>query len=766
MVTKGRGVEYARLTIFALVAVMLLGPSMLVAKPSVAAKLTPMEQAADQMLSLPLDSNNVWEISNQTIAQRDVRLTFETGWFISFLPLELDSGKISFGGLFVGRGRMEYNPPISMERQQLRRFMKTDSLNRTFQQMLLIVDSSVYRQLTASAKLSPASPINFKPIQKIVLKQLEEQWNRSFNFSALRSLANPLNHDYMLAIVELEQGGTVLYQNDPYEREQIGLFKREMEVLYRKVWQTLCLYSLEADTVALDFNGVRKSSLQFVHYDMDMLVKRNGEMFSSVTASLIWDSLDARAFDFFLGSEMEVDSVLDSVGKPIPFRRFKESDEYYGLWLMFDDPPKAGAKTDLHFYYHGDVAEKELGVYIVIAGAEWYPIGSERERASFDLKMRSPSDYTMVAQGALVDSHTVKDTLFSHWQSRGEVKSTSFNIGIFDREYYTNKNGTVLDVHFCEFLHRPMGNMLEQVVGDLQGSLEFYQWLYGPLNHDTIVVSELIQFHSTSYPQYIQLSVATWDEGDMWGHQRLHRTHETAHQWFGSGVSSDNYRDYWLSEGIAEYSSYMYLQAVAGNDQFLDRLKEHRQDILMERKNAGAVALGPRAYNVKDEDNYSIVVYARGAFILHMLRNLLIDLQTMKEDRFYGLMRDWYTTNNGKQVSTRDFQTMVEKYAGVDMGWFFNQWVYNNYIPTYDFDYTVAPDSAGGFVAKLHIVQREVPADFRMYVPVAIEMDGGRKAYVRMLVEQPDNEFELKLPEKPKKITLNPFLSVLAEVNQ
>ena len=99
MVTKGRRVEYARLTIFALVAVMLLSPSMPTAKPSVAAKLTPMEQAADQLLALPLDSSNVWEISNQTIAQRDVRLTFETGWFMAVSPGS--AGTISRLSLFL-----------------------------------------------------------------------------------------------------------------------------------------------------------------------------------------------------------------------------------------------------------------------------------------------------------------------------------------------------------------------------------------------------------------------------------------------------------------------------------------------------------------------------------------------------------------------------------------------------------------------------------------------------------------------------------------
>src|SRR6185295_8042822 len=34
--------------------------------------------------------------------------------------------------------------------------------------------------------------------------------------------------------------------------------------------------------------------------------------------------------------------------------------------------------------------------------------------------------------------------------------------------------------------------------------------------------------------------------------------HETAHQWWGNIVAWRSYRDQWLSEGFAEYSSFMY----------------------------------------------------------------------------------------------------------------------------------------------------------------------------------------------------------------
>ena len=41
-------------------------------------------------------------------------------------------------------------------------------------------------------------------------------------------------------------------------------------------------------------------------------------------------------------------------------------------------------------------------------------------------------------------------------------------------------------------------------------------------------------------------------------------------------------------------------------------------------------------------------VYPKGAWVLHMLRTLMIDFKTMNEDRFTNMMRDFYQSYEGK----------------------------------------------------------------------------------------------------------------------
>ncbi|HEX2897963.1 MAG TPA: M1 family aminopeptidase, partial [candidate division Zixibacteria bacterium] len=181
---------------------------------------------------------------------------------------------------------------------------------------------------------------------------------------------------------------------------------------------------------------------------------------------------------------------------------------------------------------------------------------------------------------------------------------------------------------------------------------------------------------------------------------------------------------------------------------------------------SGPIALGWRTSSTKTLDDYGLIIYKKGALVLHMLRNLLIDLKTMNEDLFFEMMKEYYATFKGKDATTEDFKKLTELYTGIEMDWFFNQWVYGTELPEYEFKYVLEKADDGYYYANCTITQSNVSADFKMYVPVEIEFPTG-KAYIRLLIDKP--VFEVKLPplaEKPKKIRLNSFESVLAKVNQ
>jgi aminopeptidase N len=147
-----------------------------------------------------------------------------------------------------------------------------------------------------------------------------------------------------------------------------------------------------------------------------------------------------------------------------------------------------------------------------------------------------------------------------------------------------------------------------------------------------------------------------------------------------------------------------------------------------------------------------------------MLRNLMLDFRTMKEDAFAATMQDFYQKYRGKRATTADFQRVVERHLGITMAWFFDEWVNGTAIPKYTLSWhaDTAPDHA--YALRLRIRQEDVPTDFVMPVPLRIELAGGGHAYVRVNVRGPLTEVTLRLPAEPTELELNPLESVLAEV--
>jgi aminopeptidase N len=253
---------------------------------------------------------------------------------------------------------------------------------------------------------------------------------------------------------------------------------------------------------------------------------------------------------------------------------------------------------------------------------------------------------------------------------------------------------------------------------------------------------------------------------DTQGEDEVFRAHEVAHQWWGISVDFLTYHDQWLSEGFSDFSGLWYMQTIRkDNNKYFGVLKRWRSSIFERGSDPGPIWMGYRTNTVNDQGDYGIVVYKKGAWVLHMLRALMIDLKTMNEDRFTATMKDFYTTYRGKRASTEDFRSVVENHVGADMGWFFDQWVYGASLPTYKVATIIAPIEAGKYRVRLQVTQEGVPDSFLAYVPVAIELDKGVTVRVRIKVTGHQSEIELPpLPSRPKNVKFNDLEGVLADV--
>jgi aminopeptidase N len=308
--------------------------------------------------------------------------------------------------------------------------------------------------------------------------------------------------------------------------------------------------------------------------------------------------------------------------------------------------------------------------------------------------------------------------------------------------------------------------MKERVGADVARSLRFFQHVYGSVPAKSFFATEIPYGHGEAFPGLVHLSWWTFQQTDESGMDEVFRAHEVAHQWWGIGVDFASYHDQWLSEGMSTFSGLWYLQTVRkDNDKYFGLLRRWRYNILEHKDNPGPIWLGYRTTSSKDTTGYNVAVYQKGAWVVHMLRVMMLDLKMMNEDRFTEMMRDFYRTYQGKRASTEDFRRIAEQHVKTDLGWFFDQWIYGTGIPSYRVAYRSEPAEGGQYRVKLQVQQQNVGEEFQAYVPVTLDLGENRVARVRVKVRGPSSEIELPLmPAKPKNLVFNDLDGVLAEV--
>jgi aminopeptidase N len=251
------------------------------------------------------------------------------------------------------------------------------------------------------------------------------------------------------------------------------------------------------------------------------------------------------------------------------------------------------------------------------------------------------------------------------------------------------------------------------------------------------------------------------------------RAHEVAHQWFGNKVGWNTYHDQWLSEAFANYAGAMYIeQKYKEPARLREILEEARRRILDKAPDGtvydsvGPIWLGQRLSSTAVPNGYGEVTYAKGTWIVHMLR-MLMRSEGGSDDNFFKMVRDLLNPSDGNSVSTWDLKRLVEKYqsktmdirSDKKMDWFFDQWILQTGIPSYALEYKVRADGKA-FVVEGRITQSGVPDNFIMPLPLYAD----DQLLGTVVVSDDQGSFRFNAKNRPSKVTIDPHLTVLAQI--
>jgi len=731
-----------------------------------------------EVVALAPADGQVADVSHLVLAREGGRLTLERGKLYLLTPV----GGRTVGAVFRGEGRFAFAPRPAAEQAALRRFADSTALDAPVSEVILLFADSTAAQLRGLTFGAAPIPGDLAGDVRDFVESLAGPHDGAFDADVMGPLLNGDTTGLFIAWVKRVRGDPVRFQINPEIHEAVQLYRPVSRRRWGSPW-ALVAESPPATPLPHSAGVWRyRERVRVPRYRIDVVLSEafsaNLGLAARAVLTVVPEEPIGPWLHFDLHDKLLVDSARFGAGEAAPVFKAEEDAD---LWVRAPRRLAAGDSLELTVYYHGDIIDRFADFFFIAPSADWYPVnGHGQAFATFDVTYHSPARYPLVSVGERGDSSIAGGVRTTHWVTPEPTDRARFNLGLFERYAVRNEGAPPLEVFWSDDAHRALRraaaaegaivieqrNMRQAVATDVSNALTFFGSLFGPSPFAHFAVTEIPYGEGVAFPGMIDLSFTTFLNSADDGFDEFFRAHEAAHQWWGIGVRPGSYRDAWLSEGMATLTGLWYLQAQRRrNTEYYKFLDTYRTDILALRTDAGAISLGARNSTPDVPHGYDVMIYQKGAWVLHMLRSMLLDLGTLRGDRFTALLRNYYESFRGGVATTEDFQVLAERHVGAPLDWFFDEWVRGTAIPTYRVAWTAVPAEGGRFAVRLRVAQEGVPDDFQMPVIVAVDLGDQRTARFRVRVRGTRGEYTSPLlPSEPRALVFNDLHSVLANV--
>ncbi len=778
-------------------------------------------------------------LSGESVAVKDLVVKRDIGTFNftsgAFYFLAAVEGKVT-GAVFVGDATLQLHPTISSERARLVGFSKSPQFSESFGTAVFRFTDSTYEELKKAGNSANATD------REAAAKALSSNLDLLLNDKVMRyNLSARILQDVLAGSGSLfyafihgnNYSQRELFAVDPQGVRMLHVEPEEVAfgVFEGTRYMVILSNHLEEEYQSGRAKGTQSnSSFAVFGQDLDTAIEKSGGMRSTATTTVVATNAGIRVLAFDLFPRLQVDSVTTSDGQALPFimegRSLLSRDDPSdpdNFSVILPKPLAAGESATIITKYAGKgaILNEGEGNYFLVARDDWYPGTRVGQYSKYKMKFSIPKGLKLTATATLLHESTQGDQSVSEWAGDVPIQMAGFNLGRFKVMDQKLPDGSVIQSFANEgspdFLRAvlqsqddvlsdsalpsersgnnvALGNMstlamMKEPLAEAAVAEQIYSDYFGDISYKRIAMTQQPACNfGQSWPQLVWLPICAFFDETVRHEIRIDDTrqpywdvvtaHETAHQWWGQTVGFQSYRDQWISEGFAQTSASIFLQAAYPNqpDRFRTFWQKLQADLVYKDAiharpiDAGPVTIGFRLGSYY----YRPLAYSKGAYILHMLRMMMWDPRT-RDQTFKEMMRDFAKTYANQTASTEDFKAIVEKHMLPDMDldhnhtmdWFFNEYVYGTELPRYEISGTVENDPSG-YVIDLKFAQSGVHDGFKMIVPVYLELQSGNVVRMIATVARGNTSFENKLrlgkmQDAPRRVMANYYYDVLCE---
>ncbi len=524
---------------------------------------------------------------------------------------------------------------------------------------------------------------------------------------------------------------------------------REKEFFSREIERYKAYFNRSPKSVTADDN------IDVTYYRLTLKITTSPNYLKGdvlMNAKSVIDGLSTITLD--LMNAMTVDSILMG-GSKVQFTQYPSTVE-----INLDRQYNQGELVTVDVYYEGIPGSSGFGSFEFsthssvpwvwslsepYGAKDWWPCKDHpHDKAdSTDQIITVDSSFRVGSNGRLVSSvYNGDGTITYHWQERYPISTYLISVAITNYAQFTNwfhysptDSMPVLNYVLPEHLSSATSQLPLTV-----GMLTIYSNLFGlyPFVNEKYGHSEF--GWGGGMEHQTMTSVGGFDEGLV--------AHELAHQWYGDMITCDSWPDIWLNEGFATYCECLYREQKYGKPAFWSDING---DIYGAKSASGSVyVLDSGSVGTLFDWNR---VYAKGAWVLHMLRHVIGD------SAFFHSMYAYAHDSRFRfgTATTSGFQSVCESVSGEDLHYFFDEWVYGQRYPHYSYGWTFLPGS-GGYQITIGMSQTTgtpTPAYFTM--PVDFKIIGNAwDTTVTAFNNAQSQSFSFSLSHQPMSVVIDP----------
>ncbi|MBL7128790.1 MAG: T9SS type A sorting domain-containing protein [Ignavibacteria bacterium] len=383
---------------------------------------------------------------------------------------------------------------------------------------------------------------------------------------------------------------------------------------------------------------------------------------------------------------------------------------------------------------------------------DWFPTkNTPSDKAdSSDVWITCQDNFTAVSNGILTNVETNGNgTKTFKWKSRYPIANYLISIAVTNYSEYINyfKYTQTDSMPVTHYIYPQNLNALKPQLDRTINMLEIFSDKFGlyPFINEKYGHAEFGRLAGMEHQTISSMGV--FDDNIM--------AHELAHQWFGDKITCKDWHHIWLNEGFATYSGAIFVEEMFGKVSYDDLISMQMFDA---KKAVGSIY-------VQDVNSISEIFngnrsYAKGSIVLHMLRGVVGD------SVFFQILKSYAEDPQlayGVAV-TGDFQNIAENVSGMNLNYFFQQWIYGESYPFYNIDWGYEQAVSNSYKVSLTLTQsvKPNPSFFTMPAEVEIKTAEG-DTVIKIFNNSQQQSYNFIVNGKPSSLTFDPGNKILKD---